>query len=100
MTARRPSAVLAVALIALAVLPAAAIAAPAPNGPGPRSAEFSKPTASQPVPTVVRTTVVKEEATAALPIVLAGAALLIAIAGTGYAVIRIAPMRHQLRGMH
>jgi hypothetical protein len=100
MTARRPSAVLAVLLIGLAVLPAAAIARPANDGLGPRSAEFSKPTASSPVPTVVRTTVVKEEAARALPIALAGAALLIAIAGTGYAAFRIAPMRQQLRGLH
>lgn len=31
-----------------------------------------------------------------LPIALAGAALVIAIAGTGYALVRIAPLRHQL----
>jgi hypothetical protein len=41
-------------------------------------------------------TVIKEEAVQALPIALAGAALLIAIGGTGLALVRIAPMRQQL----
>ena len=44
-------------------------------------------------------TVVKEEAVRALPIALAGAALLIAIAGTGYALMRVAP-RQRLGGLH
>ena len=35
-----------------------------------------------------------------LPIALAGAALLVAIAGTGYALVRIAPLRQQVRVGH
>jgi hypothetical protein len=55
---------------------------------------------STPIETVVRTVVKEEEAVRALPIALAGAALIIAIAGTGYSLVRIAPVRQQLRGQH
>jgi hypothetical protein len=95
---RRSAALLATLLLTLPALGGVANASPAGNGPGPRSnvsATPSEPTA--PAPTVVRT-IVKEDAARVLPIALAGAALLIAIAGTGYAVIRTAPMRQQLRG--
>jgi hypothetical protein len=55
------------------------------------------PAAGQPAaPTVVRT-VVKEEAVRALPIALASAALLIALLGTGYVLVRIRSVRPQLR---
>jgi hypothetical protein len=37
---------------------------------------------------------------AALPIALAGAALIIAIARSGYSIVRTAPLRQQLRGQH
>jgi hypothetical protein len=89
----RSIAVLVALLIALAALPVAASASPALDVSG----GTSEP--STPAPTVVRT-VVKEEAAAVLPIALAGAALLIAIAGTGYAAVRMSPMRARLRGEH
>jgi hypothetical protein len=99
----RPAALLATLMIALAILPAAALARPAGNGDGPRAAVSTKPSdlpsQSEPAPTVVRT-IVKEDAVRVLPIALAGAALLIAIAGTGYAIRGVAPVRHQLRGEH
>src|SRR4051794_9180444 len=95
-TVRRPAAPLAALLIALAVLPAAAIARPAPNGSGPRDAVYSTP-AEQPAPTVVRT-VVQDDPMDVLPVVLAGAALLVAIGATGYMLVRVAPFRHQLGG--
>jgi hypothetical protein len=86
-------------LIALA-LPVAAIARPPYDGPGyrlpapPASAEPSTPVGSG-VPAVV-----KEDARDALPIALAGAALLVAIAGTGYTMMRNPPVRDGLRGQH
>jgi hypothetical protein len=92
MSARhRPTAALAVLVIALLALPAVAGARPADDSTGPRSQLVAEP--STPVPTVVRTVI--RDNVPALPIALAGAALLIAIAGTGYALVRIAPMRHQ-----
>lgn len=57
-----------------------------------------QPISSEPAPTVVRT-VVDGDPTDVLPIALAGAALLIAIAGTGYALMRVAP-RQRLGGLH
>jgi hypothetical protein len=92
---RRTTAALAVLLIALTALPAMASARPIDAGPGYRLPS----TPSTPAPTVVRT-IVKQEAVRALPIVLAGAALIIAIAGTGFAMIRIAPLRQQLQSQH
>jgi hypothetical protein len=89
---QRSTAVLAVLLIALVALPGVASARPADDSTGPRSQLVAEP--STPAPTVVRT-VIKDNAPT-LPIALAGAALLIAIAGTGYALVRIAPLRHQL----
>ena len=89
---QRSTAVLAVLLIALVALPGVASARPADDSTGPRSQLVAEP--STPAPTVVRT-VIKDNAPT-LPIALAGAALLIAIAGTGYALVRIAPIRHQL----
>jgi hypothetical protein len=94
--ARRSTAVLAALLITLTALPAMASARPFYDGPGYQLAAPAEP--STPTPTVLRT-IVKEDVRE-LPIVLAGAALLIAIAGTGYAMIRIAPLRQQLRGQH
>ena len=92
MSARhRPTAALAVLLIALFALPGVAAARPSDDSAGPRSQLVAEP--STPAPTVVRT-VIRDDLPA-LPIALAGAALLIAIAGTGYALVRIAPMRHQ-----
>jgi hypothetical protein len=90
---RRATAALAALLIAVAALPAMAGARPM-NGPGFESVEPSTP-----VETVVRTVVEKPSA-AALPIALAGTALIIAIAGTGVAMVRIAPLRQQLRSQH
>jgi hypothetical protein len=87
----RPTAALAVLVIALLALPGVASARPADDSTGPRSQLVAEP--STPAPTVVRT-VIKDNVPA-LPIALAGAALLIAVAGTGYARVRIAPMRHQ-----
>ena len=86
------TAALAALLIALA-LPGVAAARPAEENVGPRSLVIAP---SEPAPTVVRTTVIREEAVRALPIALSGAALLIAIGGTGLALVRIAPMRRQL----
>ena len=88
----RSTAVLAVLLIAVVALPGVASARPADDSAGPRSQLVAEP--PTPAPTVVRT-VVKDNAPT-LPIALAGAALLVAIAGTGYALVRIAPLRHQL----
>ena len=86
------TAALAALLFALA-LPGVAAARPAEEKVGPRSLVVAP---SEPAPTVVRTTVIKEEAVRALPIALSGAALLIAIGGTGLALVRIAPMRREL----
>ena len=92
---RSCTAVLAALLIALAALPAMATARPM-NGPG--YSDVAQP--STPVDTVVRTVVTEKESLRALPIALAGAALIIAIAGTGVAMVRIAPLRQQLRSQH
>jgi hypothetical protein len=86
---RRSAAVLAALLIALVVLPGLASARTIYDREG-----FSE--RSTPAPTVVRT-VVREEVVRVLPIALAGAALIIAIAGTGFALARVAPRRQQLR---
>ena len=94
---RRSTAVLAALLIALTALPAMASARPIYDGPGYQLAAPAD--SSTPAPTVVRT-IVKEEAVRVLPIALAGAALIIALAGTGYAMVRVAPLRQQLRGQH
>jgi hypothetical protein len=88
-TSRRCTALLAVLLVAVAVLPATVSARPI-DGPG-----MPHPDLPASGPTVIHT-VVKEQSVPALPIVLAGAALVIAIAGTGYALARIAPVRRQL----
>ena len=88
----RSPAFLAVLLIVLVALPSIASARPADDSTGPRSGLVAEP--STPPPTVVRT-VIKDNVPT-LPIALAGAALVIAIAGTGYALVRIAPLRHQL----
>jgi hypothetical protein len=88
----RSTALLAVLLIVLVALPSIASARPADDSTGPRSGVVAEP--STPAPTVVRT-VIKDNAPA-LPIALAGAALVIAIAGTGYALVRIAPIRQHL----
>jgi hypothetical protein len=89
----RCSAVIVVLIVMLA-LPGLAIGRPADESTGPRSQLVAEP--ATPAPTVVRT-VIKEDTIRALPIALAGAALLIAIGGTSLALVRIAPMRHQLR---
>jgi hypothetical protein len=88
----RSTAILAALLIALLALPGVASARPADDSTGPRSGLVAEP--STPAPTVVRT-VIKDNVPT-LPIALAGAALLIAIAGTGYALVRIAPLRQHL----
>jgi hypothetical protein len=95
--ARQSTAVLVSLLIAIAALPAAAGARVPGEGPGPRAGAYTQP--FSPAPTVTRT-VVKEEAVRVLPIALAGAALLIAIAGTGYVLVSVGPLRHQLRSQH
>jgi hypothetical protein len=91
-TSRRCGALLAIVLVAVAVLPATVFARPI-DGPGMPHPDAA--TGSESVPTVVRT-VVRQQSVPALPIALAGAALLVAIAGTGYALVRIAPLRQQL----
>ena len=88
----RSTALLAVLTIGLVALPGIASARPADDSTGPRSGLAAEP--STPAPTVVRT-VIKDNAPT-LPIALAGAALVIAIAGTGYALVRIAPIRQHL----
>jgi hypothetical protein len=91
---RHSTAVLILLLIAVSTLPATAGARPTYDGPGyklPTPAEHSNT-----APTVVRT-VVKEDAVNVLTIALAGAALVIAITGTGVALARIAPLRRQFR---
>jgi hypothetical protein len=91
----RSTAFIAALLIAALVLPGTAGAMPIdwPGNPGdvPRSAASTSP------PTVVRTVVVREEAVRALPIALAAAALLVAVAGAGYVLVRVPPARGQLR---
>jgi hypothetical protein len=124
---RRTAAALVAVMIA--GTPGVATAKPAGEGLGPRAEKFVNPPAEQivpnppaskvadptnekfvnppaaitaepstPAPTVIRT-VVKEEAVRALPIALAGAALLIAIGGTSYMLMRVAP-RQRLGGLH
>ena len=78
--ARRSTAVLAALLLTLTALPAMASARPFYDGPGYQLAVPAE--SSAPTPTVVRT-IVNEEAVRVLPLALAGAALLIAIAGSG-----------------
>jgi hypothetical protein len=95
--ARRSTAVLVTLLITLTALPAMASARPFYDGPGYQLAAPAE--SSTPAPTVVRT-IVREESIRALPIALAGAALIIAIAGTCYVLISVAPLRQQLRGQH
>ena len=93
---RRTATVLAALLIAIVALPSVAAARPIYDGPG-----YQLP-APQETSTPVETvrTVIREESLRVLPIALAGAALIVAIAGTGYAVARTAPLRGQLRGQH
>jgi hypothetical protein len=93
----RSTALLAALLIALLALPAVASARTPADDPAPRTDVLTEP--STPAPTVLRT-VVKEEAVRVLPIALAGAALIIAIAGTGYTLVRVVPLRQQLGGGH
>jgi hypothetical protein len=95
--ARRSTTALVTLLITLTALPAMASARPFYDGPGYQLAAPAE--SSAPAPTVVRT-IVKEDAVRALPIALAGAALIIALAGTGYAMVSLAPLRQQLRGQH
>ena len=117
-TSRTAAALVAVMIAASA--PGAAFAEPAGEGIGPRAEKFVNPPAqtvvnppqekfvsppaefagepSTPAPTVHRT-VVQGDSTDVLPIALAGAALLIAIGGTGYALMRVAP-RQRLGGQH
>jgi hypothetical protein len=66
-------------------LPAAASAMPIDNGPPP-----SHPTTEAPSPPVIRTVVQRSDDT--LPIALAGAALLVAMASAGYSVTRRAAL--------
>jgi hypothetical protein len=88
----RSTTALALLLVALVALPGVASARPADDSTGPRSQLVAEP--STPAPTVVRTVI--KDSVPALPIALAGAALLIAIAGTGYAMVRLAPVRQHL----
>jgi hypothetical protein len=88
---RRFTTVLAVLVVALIALPGVANARPADDNTGPRS-QIVEPVT--PAPTVVRT-VIREGAVHALPVVLASAAMLISIAGTGLVLVRIAPLRQQ-----
>lgn len=94
---RRTAAVLAALLIALAALPTMASARPIYDGPGYQLP--APPESTTPAETVVRT-VVKEESFRVLPIALAGAALIVAIAGTGYTIACTVPLRQQLRSQH
>ena len=94
---RRTATVLAALLIALVALPTMASARPIYDGPGYQLP--APPESSTPAETVVRT-VVKEESFRVLPIALAGAALIIAIAGSGYTIARTAPLRQQLTSEH
>ena len=94
---RRTATVLAALLIALAALPTIASARPIYDGPGYQLP--APPETSTPAETVVRT-VVKEESFRVLPIALAGAALIIAIAASGFTIARTAPPRQQLPSQH
>jgi hypothetical protein len=91
---RRCTAVLAALLIAVAALPALASARPFYDGPGYQLAEQPEPAA-----TVVRTVIKEEESLRMLPIALAGAALIVAVAGAGYTVVRVAPLGRRLRAL-
>jgi hypothetical protein len=92
----RIAAVATAVLIAASVAPGAATAMPIdPVGPAPRAVDAP----AVPAETVVRT-VVREEAVRVLPIVLSGAALLVALAGTGYMLVRVSPARRPLRAQH
>jgi hypothetical protein len=88
-TSHRWVAPLVVLLVVFATLPATVMARPI-DGPG-----MPHPDSAPTTPSIVRT-VVEEQSVSVLPIALAGAALLVAIAGTGYALFRIAPLRQQL----
>ena len=67
-------------------LPAAATAMPIDYG-GPVPPKSSSPPAAAPTRTVV------QSSDDALPIVLAGAALLVAMSSAGYSALRVAPLR-------
>ena len=80
-------------MLAAFALPGAATAMPIdPVGPAPS-------TDAAPAETVVRT-IVREEAVRVLPIVLSGAALLVALVGTGIVLVRVSPARSPLRAQH
>jgi hypothetical protein len=83
MIARRLAAACAVA--GTLAVPAAASAMPIDNGPPPSPAAAATP------PPQIRTIVQSSDDT--LPIAVAGAALLIAVASAGYSVTRRAPLR-------
>lgn len=86
---RHAIAVIATLSIAFTALPGTAAAMPARDG----SVGNGRVETSRPAPTVVRT-VVREEALQALPLVLAGVALLIAFGGTAVSVRRVPPLHH------
>jgi hypothetical protein len=89
----RITAVLTALVLAAFALPGAATAMPMdPVGPAPSSD-------GAPAQTVVRT-VVREEAVRVLPIALSGAALVIALVGTGIVLVRVSPARRPLRAQH
>jgi hypothetical protein len=70
-------------------VPAAAPAMPIDNGPAPNRT-------TEPAPPVVRTIVQSSDDT--LPIAVAGAALLVAMASAGYSSLRLAPLRAAKNG--
>src|SRR5688500_18097221 len=94
---RRPTTALVTALlIAVLALPAAAVARPATDAAGAKSS--SSGTTTQPMP-AEPAPVAADDGTDVLPIVLGGAALLLALGGAGYVLVQASHRRqpHVLR---
>ena len=99
LTSRRSTALVTVLLIAVLALPAAAVARPATD---PAGAATSSAAATQPAPApsdAAAPVAAADDSTDVLPIVLAGAALIIVLCGTGYVLVQASHRRH-LRIQH
>ena len=94
-TSRRSTALVTALLIAVLALPAAAVARPMPDPAG----ATGYTAATQPAPKPAEPAPVADDGTDVLPIVLAGAALIIVLCGTGYVLVH-ASHRRQLHIQH
>jgi hypothetical protein len=91
---RRTTHVVVAVVLALALVPAVAAARPATDGPGTGGGGYADPAPSAPV----TRTIVNEDAPT-LPVVLAGAALVVALSGAAFQLAGSAGVRRRLRAV-